>query len=35
MVKFKLMYDKDEEVLWLNKEANKGNAFRKFFLGFY
>jgi hypothetical protein len=35
MVKFKLMYDKDEEVLSLNEEANKGNAFRKFFLGFY
>jgi len=35
MVKFKLIFDKDEEVLWLNKEANKDNAFRKFFLGFY
>lgn len=35
MVKFKLFIDKDEEVKFLNEQAAKGNAFRKFFLGFY
>ena len=35
MVKFKLFLDKDEEVKFLNEEAQKGNAFKKFFLGFY
>lgn len=35
MVKFKLYLDKDEEVKWLNNEARKGNALKKFFLGFY
>jgi len=35
MIKFKLFLDKDEEVKFLNDQAAKGNAFRKFFLGFY
>lgn len=34
MVKFRLLFDKDEEVRWLNEMANKGWGFKKFVLGF-
>ncbi len=35
MIKFKLYFDKDVETEWLNEIAQKGYAFKKFFLGFY
>jgi len=35
MVKFKLTFDKDEEVNWLNEMSNNGYSFKRFCLGFY
>lgn len=35
MLKFRLYYDKDAEEIWLKEMAQKGWAFKKFFLGFY
>lgn len=35
MVKFKLYYDKDKEIEWLNEMAMQGYAMSSFFAGFY
>lgn len=35
MMKFRLYYDKDAEIKWLNKLAGDGWAMKKFFAGFY
>ncbi|MGD1823673.1 MAG: DUF2812 domain-containing protein [Pleomorphochaeta sp.] len=35
MIKFRLLFDKDVEVAWLNEMSNNGWAFTKFILGFY
>ena len=35
MIKFKLLFDKDKETLWLNEMSKKGYALTKFFSGFY
>lgn len=35
MIKFKFLFDKDKETLWLNEMSKKGYALTKFFAGFY
>lgn len=35
MHKFRLLFDKDEEVRWLNEMSNRGYAFKSFCLGVY
>lgn len=35
MIKFRLYYDKDKEILWLNEMADQGYAMIGFFCGFY
>ena len=35
MMKFKLYFDTDAEVKWLNEMADKGYAMTRFFAGFY
>ena len=35
MTKFKLYFDKDNEIEWLNEMANEGWAMKSFFAGFY
>lgn len=35
MTKFKLLFNKDEETVWINDLAGQGWAMRSFFLGFY
>lgn len=35
MIKFRLYYDKDEEIKWLNEMAEQGWAMESFFAGFY
>ncbi|MCR5753381.1 MAG: DUF2812 domain-containing protein, partial [Acetatifactor sp.] len=35
MIKFRLYFDKDEEVSWLNKMSKEGWAMTGFFAGFY
>lgn len=35
MIKFRLYFDKDKEIVWLNKMAAKGYAMTGFFAGFY
>lgn len=35
MTRFKLLFNKDEETVWINALAEQGWAMRSFFLGFY
>ncbi len=35
MTKFRLYFDKDKEILWLNKMAQEGWTLKHFFMGFY
>lgn len=35
MTKFKLLFNKDEETVWINDLAKQGWAMKSFFLGFY